>query len=111
MALESLGRVAVATSGIPQRLTANRADPTARYPCNAFMVQTWHANTGKVFVGTAGINISTGVGVDAVIPIPTVNTLPTFSASHQYAPAAFNLAEVYVDVEVDGESVIVSAVV
>lgn len=110
MAIHSLGKVTVAASGTPQRLTANQSDPTARYACKSFLVQTWHDNTDLVYIGTSDIDRSTGVGVEAILPVPTSNTLPTFSATHDDAPAAFDLSQIWVDVDTSGEAVIVSAV-
>ena len=107
--VKAKGKVTVTTSGTPVRLTINETDPTARVACHAFMVEAWPTNTGKMYVmdRSNGV-IATGVGVVAILAIPTSNILPVFTAGFSSAPNAFNLANYYVDADTNGEAVLVS---
>ena len=107
--LRSLGKV-TATAGTPVRLTMNESTPTTRYPAHSFLVEALSTNTGDVYVGTSTMNRTTLAGVYAIIPPPTANLYLSFTATVSYAPAAFNLNEVYLDVETTGEGALVSCV-
>ena len=71
-------------------------------------MQTLVANTGKIWVGSAGMVKASGVGVYGFIPIPTANAQAGLSVEIALAPAGFNLAEIYLDSDVNGEAAIVS---
>jgi hypothetical protein len=67
-----------------------------------------HPHLGDPFLS---INHRTTLsGVFAVIPAPSANVLPSFSATVTYAPAAFNLSDVWMDVDTGGEGALVSCV-
>lgn len=110
MAQKSLGKVTITTAGTPERSTKNNADPAAVVWVHSYLVQQVAANTGKVWIGSSGMNKTTGVGVYAVLPVPTANTLPSFSATVTQQVAAFDMAAVYIDVDVNGEAAIVSLI-
>ena len=114
MAMRSLGKVTT-NAGTPVRLTANEADTTARYVVHSFLVEVLQGNTTKIYVGASNLNRTTLAGVYAVIPVPTLTAgvatiLPSFSATVTYASGAFNLAEVWMDVDSNGEGALVSAI-
>lgn len=110
MAQHSLGKV-TATAGTPVRLTTNESDPTARYGAHSYLVEALSTNTGAVYIGSASLNRTTLAGVYAILPPPTTNSYPNFSATVTYAAAAFNLAEIYIDVDVSNEGALVSNIV
>lgn len=107
----SLGKV-TATAGTPARATVNQTDPTARFPCHAILFQALSTNTGKVYImeGNNAFSAATYTKCLAVIAVPTANSLPSASATVTYAPAAFNAADFYIDVQTTGEGCLVSAV-
>lgn len=109
MALHGLGKI-TATPGTPVRLTSNQSTPAARYPVHSFLCEAVSSNTGNVYIGGPSLNRATLADVFCVLPIPTTNLLPSFSATVSYAAAAFNLADIYLDTDVAGEGVLVSAV-
>lgn len=106
----SLGKVTVAAAGTPARATANQSDPTSRYPAHALLFQAWFGNTGKVYI-MEGNNPSSSTGkILAVLAVPTTNSIPSASATVTYAPVAFNASDYYIDVDVNGDSCLVSAI-
>jgi hypothetical protein len=110
MALRSLGKITVAAAGTPVRVTANLTTPTERLAAHSFIVEQVPGNTGKLFIGGPGMNKTTLAGVYAILPIPTVNSLPSFSSVITNAPAGFNMAELFIDADVNGESALVSII-
>lgn len=108
---KSQGIVVVAVSGTPVRATSNQAVPPTRYAAHSILFQQVAGNTGKIYIcDSETANISTGVGVLAVLPIGTTNFLPSASATVTYAPNAFDLAQYWIDVDVDGEGCLVSSI-
>ena len=85
-------------------------DPT-KFSCHACLIQAWHANTGKIFIGRADMVSATGVGVSTVLAIPTVNSIPAFSAALTLAPAGVDLSSLFLDAEVANEGVLVTVLV
>lgn len=110
MSLHALGKVTVVTAGTPVEVTINQTTPSARYAAHSFMVEALPANTGKIYVGFVGLNKGTLANVLAIIPVPTVNLIPSFSSTIAYAPGGFNLADIYIDADVNGEGALVSAI-
>lgn len=109
MALKSLGKVTVTTGGTPVRATVNESVPAARVPAQSFLVEANPANTGKIYVGALGMSRTTLAGVHGVVGIPTATgTIPSYTASIPLAPAGFNMADFYIDADVNGESALVS---
>jgi len=107
----SLGYVEVPTSGTPVKVTVNRADPDARVPTHAILFQQKAGNTGKIYVLQSADSVfSTGVGLLAVLAIPTTNMLPSASGTITYAPSGLNANDFWVDADVNGEEVLVSVI-
>ncbi len=107
----SLGKVIVTTAGTPVRATLNETVPTERYGAHAMLFQQVPGNTGKLYIMDRQTgNASTGAGVLAVLAIPTVNLLPSASATITYAAAGFNAADFWIDAEVSGQGCQVSAI-
>lgn len=109
MALRSLGRVVVASAGTPVQITANEPVPADRVAAHSISVQAWHANTGRLYVGDRStMNRVTGEGVLMVLAIPTANALAQFTATLVNAPVGFSATGIWLDVDVNGESGLVS---
>lgn len=120
MGLRVLGKVTVIAGGTPARVTRNLADPSLRIGVQAIFLQALPTNSGIVYVRTRGAsgNLADDRGTLAVtlavIPAPTSPTtgpFPSISLSEPVIPAGFNLADLYLDVGVDGDGVLVSAVI
>lgn len=107
---KSLGYV-TGTAGTPTRITANESDPTKMFLCHSILVQQVSTNTGYVIIGQVGVNLSTGVALNAVLPVPTTNSLPNATVGISDAGNPFNAAEYYVDFTVNGDKALVSALV
>lgn len=108
MAERSLGKITT-TAGSSLRFTNNESSPTANLGAHSYLVQALSTNTGKVYIGTSSpVDRTNLTNVIAVLPPPTANIFPSFSATITYAPAGFNLAERYIDVETSGEGVLIS---
>lgn len=107
----SLGYVTVPAGGTPIRSTANESNPPARIAAHSIFFQQKSSNSGKVYIcSSATANRTTGEDVLAVLSIPTTNLLPSASVTVTYAPNGFNVADFWVDVDVDGDAVLVSYV-
>src|SRR5512146_3205456 len=85
--------------GTLKRLTSSFTDPTMRQAVHSFLCQALPANTGKVYIGLANFNKTTGVGVIAALAVPTANIIPSCSATVAYSANHFNLADFWFDVD------------
>lgn len=111
------GKTLVPAPGTPVQVTvpAGVAGPLGAQglsTVHAFMVQALSTNTGKVYVGSiAGMVKATLAGVLVVLPIPTVNLIPTFSVSVTAAANALSLLDLWIDADIASEGVLISVVV
>ena len=107
--LKSLGKTVVPVAGVPVAV----AVPAIINPptVHAFLVEVLAGNTGNVYVGTSDLVKSTLVGVLVVLPVPTANQLATFSVSITSAGNALALTDLYIDADVNGDGVLISAIV
>jgi hypothetical protein len=105
----ALGKLTVLTPGFPKRVVA----PPAMNPpsCHAVIIEALKGNTGCVYIGLEGLNRTTLEQVLIVLPIPTANLIPTFSIALTVAGNAVNLGNLFVDADVGGEGVLISALV
>lgn len=109
-----LGRVNVAAAGTPARATANQSDPTKRIAAHGIMFEVWPTNVGLTYVGTEGMNKTTGFNVLAVLPLPSLDSngdpvfLPTFSLALTIAPNGLNPADFYIDADDNNAGLLVS---
>lgn len=116
--LQVLGPLLVATPGTPVRSTTNvtanahgiNNTPT-NFACHAVLFQALPGNTGKVYLGTAGLVRATLAGVMAVLAVPTANAIPAFSVAHTLAPAGITLSDIFVDADVTNDGVLVTVLV
>ena len=114
-ALIGCGKTLVPVVGTPVRVSVppEIAGPAAHglSGVHAILVGALSTNTGKVYIGVAGLDRVALTRVLVVLPIPTANLLPTFSISVSAAANALSLSDLWIDVDVAGEGVLVSAVV
>lgn len=115
---KSLGYI-TGTAGTPKRITTNAPNlawtgnqaATAILLCHAIFVQQVRTNTGYVLVGQSGLNESTGVDLNALLPIPTANSLPNATIGIPDGGNPMNATEYYIDVTVSGEKALVSVLI
>ena len=109
--LQPIGKFTVAAAGTPTRCTSTQSDPAEAFPCHGVLIQALSSNAGKVYIGTAAMNKSTLANVLAVLPVPTANSLPSFTAALTLAPNSVDLAKLYLDVDTNGEGALVSVLI
>lgn len=103
------GKVTVTTSGTPVAALPAAILPNFKdQAIHGIMVQQITGNTGKIYIGRQGMNISTLAGVYAVLPTPTAGFLPTFSAAVTIAPNALGSVEFWIDADINGEGALVT---
>ena len=108
--LVSLGKVTIATPGVLKRATENNAVPSSRFLCHSVMIEVWPENSGKIYIcDRSDADKSTGYGLVAILGIPTENSMPSFVDTITGAIAGINLELLWIDSEVGGDGVIVSA--
>lgn len=111
----SLGYVTT-TAGTPVAATKNVDSGSIVLPdglSNPFVVHTLliqqvRTNVGYVLVGTSALNESTGAGLNAVLAIPTANSLPNVIEAASDATNAVEPAKIYVDFSSNGDKALVS---
>jgi hypothetical protein len=107
----SLGKVTVASHLVNVRATDNESDSTARWPCHALLFEQGPGNTGRIYVFDRQTGDQTTLeGCLAILAVPTVNMLPSVSATITYAPAGLDASTYWVGASVDGEGVLISAI-
>src|SRR5205809_7164722 len=114
MSAHSLGFITVSVPGQPTRFTFNQADQAKAISCNgilaeAIFVTNGHKNTGLVYIlDRPNPNYTSGVGILAIIGVPTASSIGSYSASMPAAPAALNCADFWADADVAGDGVLAS---
>ncbi len=110
-AWQSQGIVTVASAGTPVVATQNQSPTTTRCAAHSILFQQVSGNTGKIYIcDRASAVKATGVGVLAVLSIPTTNFLPSASATVTYSPSAFDLSNYYIDADVSNEGCLISII-
>lgn len=99
------------TPGTPVRATANLPNPAAKYACHGILIQACKGNAGVAYVGDSTLVKGAQTGLLGELAIPTANTIPSWSAALTLAPNAIDASQVYVDVDTNGDGVIVSVLV
>jgi hypothetical protein len=115
----ALGKVTVATAGVPVSILSRLASSQANKlqaalgngPIHGIYIEALAANTGKVWIGDQDLNKSSGLGVTRVLAIPTSTVFPSFSMALTNAPNALSLSGIYLDVDVGGEAVYITVLV
>jgi hypothetical protein len=114
MSAHSLGYITVSTPGTPVRVSFNQADPTKAISCNGVLLQALfatngHKNTGLVYIlDRPNPNYTSGVGVLAILGIPTSASMGAYSASMPAAAAALNVCDFWIDADIAGDGVVAS---
>lgn len=85
-------------------------DPT-RFTCHAALFQTWHLNTGKIYVCRSDGVRGSGAGVSCVLAIPTSNSIPAYSIALTIAPSGVNLSDLWLDADIASEGVLITVLV
>lgn len=113
--LTGCGKTTVVTPGIPVQVSVPAAVAGPANPglssVHAILIQALPTNLGKAYVGTAGLDKSALTKCLVVLPIPTINLLPTFSISLTAAANALSLLDLWIDADNAGEGVLISVVV
>lgn len=108
--IQSFGKVTVSSAGTPVLASTNAPYPGPYTTANSLMIEAWPSNAGKIYIGVkANMNKSTGDGVIAILATPTSNSIPTFSVTVPYAPAAVDASQIWIDADNSGDAVIVSS--
>jgi hypothetical protein len=112
--LVGCGKTTVPNSGTPVQVSVPAAIAGPGSPglssAHALLIQALSTNLGKVYIGVAGLSKATLANCLVVLPIPTVNLLPTFSISLTTAANALSLSDLWIDADNAGEGVLISAV-
>jgi hypothetical protein len=101
---KSLGIITVATAGTPVRAT------TRDTFCESYMVEPWPDNSGKMWIGTSSTAFKGGTtDLLGYVPVPHANVVSVFSSGKgPGGTQSFNLVDLYIDADVNGESVLIS---
>lgn len=109
------GKTTVTAAGtpVPIAIPATVSGPLTpgETTVHAVLIQALPGNTGKIYIGTVGLDKSALTKCLVVLPIPTVNLLPTFSISVTAAANAVSLADLVIDADQANDGVLVSVVV
>lgn len=107
--VKSLGRTVVLTPGTKVALTM----PAGILPgtAHALIIEALPTNVGKVYVGESTLVRATFVGVIVVLPIPTANSIPTFSMAVTQAANAIRVTDFYIDADTANDGVVCSIIV
>jgi hypothetical protein len=74
------------------------------------MIEAWPTNAGKIYIcDRSNANKTTGVGIVAILGIPSANSIPTFTDTITGAYAGINLESIWIDAETNNDSVLVAA--
>lgn len=110
--LRPLGKL-TPTPGTPRAVKSllPASEQGASWPVHGVLIQAKHDNVGRAYIGSSTLNKGAQTDVLATLAIPTNNTIPSFTAAATLAPNAINLADLYVDVDSNGDGVLVSVLV
>jgi hypothetical protein len=115
-ALFATGKVLVPVAGTPVRapvplVVSGPLLDAGLTTVHAFIIQALSTNTGKIYIGLSTLNKATLAGILIVLPVPTANLIPTFSASLTAGANALSLTDLWIDADNSGEGVTISGVV
>jgi hypothetical protein len=115
-----VGKIVVPVAGTPVQVSATAEYQAALVAAGlsgqfkavqAILFQSWKGNGGQVYIGTAAMNKTTGAGVGCVLVIPSVTSIPSFGAANQAMLAGIDVSALYIDVDTNGEGVLVTLLV
>src|SRR5215510_9115176 len=123
MPFKSIGNfVTVSTAGTPVQLTVNRTTPSERLVFNTLFIQQVAANTSPIYVfvktkefPTTSFSKSTGAGLVAVVPAPTLTggiatVLPWVTITAPMTAGMDDAFIYYIHVDVSGNKALVSVI-
>lgn len=114
-----VGKITVPVAGTPiqlsvQTLILQALNPAGTPAAKAFtkvqaiLLQALFTNTGKIYIGNAGLVKATYVGVGYTLIVPSATAIPSFGMALNTGAAGVDLAEVYLDADNSGEGVSVT---
>src|SRR3972149_2472007 len=107
--LITLGLIAP-TPGTPLDILQNRPDLRGKGTlANSLYYQVHKDNTGDVYIGKAGLNRAAETNIITVLRPPTANFLTDNWMEVTNQPNPYLLDEIFIDVDVPGDSVRVTA--
>ena len=107
--LRPLGKVTVAVAGTPRSIQSVLTAAGLRFKAyHAAHLQALDTNSGKVYIGTSTMVAATRVGCIHILAAPTGGVIPSVGMALQGAAAGIDIAEVYLDVDTDGEGVLLT---
>ncbi len=120
--IADLGYVTVVTPGTPVQATINIATgspqmPFTRgfYPVHGVLFQAYSSgagsNVGRIYILRSGGDKSTGVGLLAVLGIPSGPSIPSASFTITAAVADLDVAAFFIDADVSMDRCLISALV
>lgn len=116
--VRSFGQVTVATGGTPSRATANQTVPGTVVPLQSVRIQVRPANTGLLYIFQGGANFSGDhrTSRDVCLAILAAPANVTTGPFEKYeagfiVPVGLNLADLWLDVSVNGDGGIISGTV
>ena len=116
--VKSFGQVIVAAGGTPARATVNQGTPSTPVSLQSVRIQVRPANTGLLYVFQGGSNFSGDHRTSrdvclAILPAPASTTSGPFEKyeAQFVVPVGLNLADIWLDVSVNGDGAIVSGTV
>jgi len=120
--IADLGYVTVATPGtlVQATININTGSPQmpftrGYYPCHGILFQAYSSasasNVGRIYILRTGGDKSTGVGLLAVLAIPTANIIGSASFTLTLAEAALDASQFFLDADVSMDRCLVSALV
>jgi len=107
-----LGKLVVNSPGTPVRGTNNLTDPAARRACHAYMFEALEGNTGPVYISLSATDDRTNLTqIVAILPTPSTNILPSFSAAITPQMNPLDVSKLYIDADNGGDGVIGSILI
>ena len=100
---KSLGYITITGTPVPISATTQK--------CHAIFFQQVRTNTGFILCGRSGLNEGTGTDLNAVLPIPTNNSLPNATVGIPDAMNAMEASQYFVDGTVNGDKCLVSILI
>jgi hypothetical protein len=102
---DALGKITVTVPGQPVRATNNRADPAEPYHVHAYTVQRRDTSSGKIYVQLVGADDRTS---ELHTLAELTKSTPAWGAGISNQGNVINMADVWIDADVPGDSVLIS---
>jgi len=106
--MKPIGRVNVPAAGTIVRVADSLPSSLRNVKVHGVLIQARYNNTGRIYIGDSTLVAATEVGCHCVLPIPTTNSIPSFSAALTISPAGIVFEDLWIDASVNGEGVVVS---